>query len=121
MRALWKASLVVAIPARLLPGLLITNKALGKENSQLLACLWVLHLKENLFQEHDKQAHLRVFPVRIAQRSRAPVSKYLQSTIYQRGRECFCSATSGIWQQHGVEDKLCGAFPVASNASCNYF
>lgn len=87
MCALWKALLVVAIPARLLPGLLIMNKALGEENSQLLACLWVLHLKENLFQEHDKQVHLHMFPVRIVQRSRAPVSKYLQSTIYQPARE----------------------------------
>lgn len=121
MCALWKALLVVAAPLRLLPGLLIINKALGEGNSQLLACLWVLHLKESLFQEHDKQAHLHMFPVGIVQRSRAPVSKYLQNTIYQRRRECFCSATSGMWQQREAEDKLCGAFPVGLNASCNYF
>ena len=29
-----------------------------------------------------------MFPVRIIRRSRAPISKYLQSTIYQIEREC---------------------------------
>lgn len=62
-----------------------------EENSQPFDSFWVLYLKEGLYQEHDKQASLYMFPVTMVQRSRAPVSKYLQSTIYQNGRDACAS------------------------------
>ena len=108
----WKAPRMPESPAMLLWFPLILNKTLGK--ADLASGMLLGPTPQRLCQEHETQTRLHMFPIRVVQRSRTSVSKYLRSTIHQKERGCFCSAVLSIWQQHEIADKLCWVIPTGA-------